>query len=158
MRKLVFLMIPLGLVLAQDSKPPAPARTAKQKAKPSAPAPGGSISIPADAVEISPQAYRYKDADGKSWIYRKTPFGISKMEERPNALTPEQMAQGASAVPAKSKIKVRAIEEGDTVRFEQLTPMGNRVWERKRSELTPEEKTWLEQTRNGTKESAKPEN
>src|SRR6478672_8835776 len=157
-------MIPLGLVVAQEAKPPATSstKTTKQKAKPAAAPKSGSISIPPDAVEIGPQVYRYKDTDGKSWIYRKTPFGISKYEERPTALTPDQIlgspAPAAAPAPANTKIKVQAVDKGDTVRFEQLTPMGNRVWERKKSELTPEEKTWLEQTRNGSKDPAKPEN
>jgi hypothetical protein len=172
MRKFVLFMIPLGLVVAQDAKPTATSstKTTKQKAKPAAapapqPAPApksGSISIPPDAVEIGPQVYRHKDTDGKSWIYRKTPFGISKYEERPTALTPDQIlgspAPAAAPAPANTKIKVQAVDKGDTVRFEQLTPMGNRVWERKKSELTPEEKNWLEQTRNGSKDPAKPEN
>ncbi len=162
MRKFVLFMIPLGLIVAQDAKPPANSNKSKQKTKAAAAAQSGSISIPSDAVQIGPQVYRYKDADGKSWIYRNTPFGISKVEEQPSAPQPEQGGQTSAPAPApaptKSKIKVHAVDRGDTVRFEQLTPMGNRVWERKKSELTPEEKNWLEQTNNRSKESEKPEN
>ena len=155
MRRFVWFMIPFALVAASD-KPPA----AKGPKKPAttAAANSGSISIPPDAVEIGPQVYRYKDAKGKSWIYRKTPFGISKVEEINAGLVPAQIQSAPAPPPANSKIKVSAIDKGDSVRFEQLTPMGPRVWERKKSDLTPEERAWLEQNKNGTAtDSTKPE-
>lgn len=155
MRRFVLFMIPLSLMIASDKAPsgketkkPAPAAAAGL-------AKTGSISIPPEAVEIGPQVYRYKDADGKSWIYRKTPFGISKMEE----ITVGEAPAPLMSTPAgDSRIKVRAIDKGDSVRFEQQTPMGPRVWERKKSELTPQENAWLERSKTGSApDSTKPE-
>ena len=144
MYRFVLFIIPVALFAASDSnKSPAspPAKKAAQSA-----AQSGSTSIPPDAVEIGPQAYRYKDADGKVWIYRRTPFGISKVEDR----------AVDQATPAKPQAKVQAFDRGDSVRFEQQTPMGPRVWERKKSELNAQEKTWLAEAGNAT-ESSKPE-
>ena len=39
----------------------------------------GGVSIPAGAVEVSPGVYKYTDPAGKESIYRKTPFGVVKM-------------------------------------------------------------------------------
>lgn len=151
MSKLVLFIIPVALLAASEGDKAKPAKDSKPAQTSSQPASqSGSITIPPDAVQLSPQVYRYKDADGKVWIYRRTPFGISKMEDRSGD-------QAASAVPAKSKIKVQAFDKGDTVRFEQQTPMGPRVWERKKSELSAEEKAWLDETKAGNTESAKPE-
>jgi hypothetical protein len=158
MRNFVLLLIPLAMVAAAEKaadKKDKPAqsqdRSAAQPARQAQPA---ITSIPSDAVQIGPQVYRYTDADGKNWIYRKTPFGISKVEERETSTAP--FASPAPSPRPNADIKVRAIENKDgTVRFEQGTPMGTRVWERKKSELTPEEKAWLEQSKN--KDSAKPE-
>lgn len=144
-------------MLAADKAPAD--KTTKRTASPAAatPAPkSGSISIPADAVEIGPQVYRYKDADGKSWIYRKTPFGISKMEEMTTGQPAPPLMSTPAPPPGESKIKVTAVDKGDSVRFEQQTPMGPRVWERKKSELTAQESAWLERSKNGDT-SAKPE-
>ena len=146
MYKFVLFVVPVALFAASGSDKSTAAQP-PQKAAQSA-AKSGSTSIPPDAVEIGPQAYRYKDADGKVWIYRRTPFGISKVEER----------AVDQATPAKPQAKVLAFDKGDSVRFEQQTPMGPRVWERKKSELTAQEKVWLDETRTaGATESAKPE-
>ncbi len=156
MRSFVLFMIPLGLVAAAD-------KSAKPTTKPQAAqqtqtaAKSGSITVPADAEMIGPQVYRAKDANGKSWIYRKTPFGISRMEENP-AVGTGAAGPIASAPAKKSEMKVKATDLGESVRFEQATPMGNRVWERKKADLTPQEKAWLEQPRTTEKDPGKPEN
>lgn len=158
MRRFVWLLIPFALVMAEDKAPADKvSKTAvSKKSKPSAPAPAPkavAVTIPAGAEQLAPQVYRAKDADGKTWIYRQTPFGISKMEDHS-----EGSGLPVSAPdPSKPKIKVTARDLGDSVRFEQGTPMGARVWERKKSELTPQEKAWLEETRTVSSDSAKPE-
>jgi hypothetical protein len=152
--KLIVFMIPFAMLFGSDK---APAGKETKKPAPAAAPKSGSISIPSDAVEIGPQVYRYKDPEGRSWIYRKTPFGISRMEEM-NAGQPPAALMAAPVPAGDSKIKVTAVDKGESVRFEQQTPMGPRVWERKKSELTPQESAWLEHSNNSNNpDSKKPE-
>jgi hypothetical protein len=137
-------LIPLAIAVASGQAP-----ADKDTKKPAAQTQKGSIAIPPDAVEIGPHVYRYKDANGKSWIYRNTPFGISRMEELNPGQAPAALMDGPAPPAANNKIKVSAVDKGDTVRFEQQTPMGPRVWERKKSELTPQESAWLETAKTG---------
>lgn len=153
MRVAVLCLIALLGVAAAADKAPAN----KDAKKPAAPAEKGSISIPPDAVEIGPHVYRYKDANGKSWIYRQTPFGISKLEELNSGQVPAAITNGPAPAAAENRTKVTAVEKGDSVRFEQQTPMGPRVWERKKSELTPQESAWLENSKKETKGASQPE-
>ena len=38
-------------------------------------------AIPAGAVKDAEGDYHYTDPQGKKWIFRKTPFGVSRMED-----------------------------------------------------------------------------
>jgi hypothetical protein len=113
---------------AAHKKKPAPASTPSpaQKAK----AESQTQTIPPGASQIEPNLYRYTDLSGKTWLYRQTPFGISKWEE---TSTP------ASQPIAKSD-PVAVTDLGDSVRFEKKTPFGGSTWVRKKTELTDEEK------------------
>jgi hypothetical protein len=110
----------------------------KPAAKKPAPAPAPLV-IPAGAKEVGPGTYTYTDAKGKKWIYRKTPFGVSRLEDKPGAVsvTPEP----------KPEEQIRAVEDGDVVRFERSGPFGSYKWERKKSELTEVERAALERSR-----------
>jgi hypothetical protein len=66
-------------------------------------------------------------------LQRDTPFGTTK-----------------SGTDAKSNPPVKAVEVGDRVRFERETPFGTSKWEKKKSELTDDERKILAQ------QSAKP--
>jgi hypothetical protein len=89
-------------------------------------------SVPKDAKEVGPNLYRYTDAQGKSWMYRKTPFGVSKWEEKPG----EQEPRAES--PASAGLSMTDL--GDSVQFQRLTPFGPQKWTRKKSEMTDDEK------------------
>jgi hypothetical protein len=99
--------------------------------RPTAPSKTAPLSLPKDAVKIEAFTYRWKDGDGKIWIYRETPFGLVRYEEpAASARQPsEEAAQPALA----------AFDEGDRVRFERLTPFGKQRWYRNKSELSGEE-------------------
>lgn len=127
-RKFILFLLPVALLGAEKTKkiPPKPA-TAVQKSAP--------LSIPADAVRINDYTWRHTDKDGKSWIYRKTPFGLSK--------GPEETAAPA-VKPDAPKPAIKVTDAGDTYRFERAMPMGAQVWTRKKSELTDEEKVLVE--------------
>jgi hypothetical protein len=90
-----------------------------------------SPTIPPDATPLPDGSFRYVDKEGKKWIYRNTPFGVSKAEERP-------VAQAVARIeddPAKSE------DLGDSVRFSRPTPFGPKVWTKKKSDLDSYEKS-----------------
>jgi hypothetical protein len=87
-------------------------------------------SIPKDATPLPDGSYRYVDKDGKKWIYRTTPFGVSKAEEHP----PVQAAK-IEDDPAKSE------DLGDSVRFTRPTPFGPKAWTKKKADLDSYEKS-----------------
>jgi hypothetical protein len=101
----------------------------------SAPAARANLEIPAGAVKTDDGSYRYTDPQGKKWIYRKTPFGISRLEDKP-ADTAARAAESA-----KRFEEVKATEDGDTIRFERPGPFGAYKWQRKKTELDEMEQT-----------------
>jgi hypothetical protein len=125
LRILVLLALPLIWLIAQEKK-------ADKKTQPKAKDPVVETSIPAGAKEIAPNTYRYTDPKGKTWIYRRTPFGVAKLPDRPVKPGPQ--------LPEDMK----AFEEGDSIRFERPTPFGKTLrWVRKKTELNEmEQAVW----------------
>jgi hypothetical protein len=109
--------------------PVAPKLTPEQKAAAALPA------IPQGAEEVGPNLFRYTDPQGKRWMYRNTPFGPSKWEERPGD------QQAAPQTPSSAGLTMTDL--GDSVQFQRLTPFGAQKWTRKKSELTDDEKAAL---------------
>src|SRR6202035_3724108 len=112
----------------------------KQSDKKPAPAKAQQITIPADAIEVDPYTYRYTDPAGKSWLYRKSPFGVSRIEEK--AASPEAVKKNQQAkdglIDATS-----AHEDGDSIRFDRDWPFGHMEWRRKKTELNEvEQAVW----------------
>ena len=113
----VMIMLLAGLALAADDKEAAQ----------------GPLTVPKEAVKVDNLTWRYKDAEGKTWIYRRTPFGLVRFAEE------EQTAEPAS----DESLLLTAFDEGDSVRFEKKSPFGVSRWTRKKSELTDvERKAW----------------
>src|ERR1035441_7718171 len=90
--KLLFAVFVSTLALsAQDpqsnppvKKPAAPKAPAKTAPKaPKVTDASRPMSIPAQAVLAADGDYHYTDPEGKKWIYRKTPFGVARMEDTP---------------------------------------------------------------------------
>lgn len=103
--------------------------------KTAAPAPQ-ALTIPKDAVANSDGlSYTWTDKQGKKWIYAKTPFGITKS---PAA----DQAQPSNSPGDLSSTKV--IDKGDTVSFERPSPFGPMHWEKKKADLTDEERRMLD--------------
>src|SRR4029453_4762222 len=76
--KICFLtVLAIGLAQAEDRQAPKKVSTKKKAAPPV------EIEIPAGATQIEPGPYPSTDAQGKKWIYRKTPFGIARAEDKP---------------------------------------------------------------------------
>ena len=130
----LFTLFIAANLLAADSKTakapkPAPSKAAERKAP--------EITLPSEAVEIAPYTYRYTDNQGKKWIYRKTPFGVVRSEDRPVSAQDIQKAQDQTARLVES---TNAVEDGDSVRFERVLPFGKTQWTRKKSELNEMER------------------
>jgi len=88
--------------------------------------------LPAGAVQIEKNAWRATDKDGKTYIYRRTPFGFSKYE--------------ADEVPVEEPVAgLVAIDKGDTVEFQRKTPFGLSKWTKKKNELDDNEAAALKQ-------------
>jgi len=104
-----------------------------KKAQPSTIQP---VVIPKEAVANPDGSFSYTDKNGKKWIYGQTPFGISKVEDMRGTNT------GASTTSLEQLIKTT--DNGDAVKFERQTPFGTVKWERKKSELTDQERTIYE--------------
>src|SRR5215469_5647338 len=137
--KILLAIFASALVLAATDpqatkKTTAPARTIKP------------LEIPKDAVETEPGTFRYTDSNGKKWIYRKTPFGVSRMEDKP---------EDTAAKPVDPAEGIKAVEDGDTVHFERPGPFGTYKWDKKKSELDDVERVALERTRTAAKADQK---
>ncbi|HLK20741.1 MAG TPA: hypothetical protein VKT81_17425 [Bryobacteraceae bacterium] len=119
--------------LHQDTTAPAPtAMSQDQKAAAALP------TVPKDAEEVGANLYRTTDAQGKHWLYRKTPFGVSKWEEKPGDVNGQSQQQP----PPSASLTMKDL--GDSVEFQRLTPFGPQKWVRKKSEMTEEEKASFE--------------
>ena len=100
-------------------------------------APPQALTIPKDAVKEANGIYSYTDKQGKKWIYRDSPFGVTKtLAPEPSADTRPNPNQAAAAT--------KVIDKGDTVRFERPSPFGKMVWEKKKSDLTDEERKMID--------------
>jgi hypothetical protein len=127
--KLIFAIFTAALAL-WASDPQATKKTSAPAAKEIKP-----VEIPKGAVETEPGTFRFTDADGKKWIYRKTPWGVARLEDKGEAL-PAKTADAAESI--------QAIEDGDVVRFERPGPFGVYKWTKKKSELDGIERAALE--------------
>jgi hypothetical protein len=89
-----------------------------------------TTTIPADAVpNPGGKTYSYTDKEGKKWTYLRTPFGISRVA-----------ATDKPAPVPRDPSRIKVIDKGDTVRFERPSPLGPMSYEKKKSELTEEER------------------
>jgi hypothetical protein len=120
---------------ATDAPKPAAAPQLTDASKPAA--------IPAGAVQGADGDYHYTDPQGKKWIYRKTPFGVTRLEDSPE--------RAAAKTAAADGAGIKATEDGDIVRFERLGPFGLWKWEKKKSDLDDTEKAALRNAQAGTK-------
>src|SRR5437899_2397586 len=95
------IALAIGMARAED-------RQAQKKADPKKKsAPPAELTLPAGATMVEPGTYTFTDAQGKKWIYRKTPFGLARLEDKPTD-TP-------APAPAASLV-TSATEDGDIVR------------------------------------------
>jgi hypothetical protein len=112
-------------------------KTTKTVASAKPPAPVSQpLVIPKDAVANADGSFAYTDKTGKKWIYNKTPFGVSRMQDMGVAST--------SGTESKADL-VKSVDSGDTVKFERQSPFGTTKWEKKKADLTDEERSIFQQ-------------
>lgn len=117
MKTIMVALLAIGCLGAAEKKPK------QQKA-----AASGPMVIPPDALQTPDGSFSYTDKDGKKWLYRRTPFGVSKVEDKP-----------VVADATEDKLTT-AVEKGDTIQFERPGPFGATKWEKKKTELNEDEK------------------
>jgi hypothetical protein len=90
--------------------------------------------VPAGATPTADGAWLWTDKTGAKWKYLVTPFGVTRNPAPISGTAPSPQTAG-----------VKVIDKGDTVRFEPVTPFGTTVTEKKKSELTDDERRLVEQ-------------
>jgi hypothetical protein len=126
------------VAMAEDQ--PAPKKESAKKS----PAPPAELTLPAGAKQVELGTYTFTDAQGKKWIYRKTPFGLARLEDK---------AVETTAAPSGDGITAK--EDGDTIRFERPGPFGTYRWQKKKSELADDEKAAWERSKDKDAAAAK---
>ncbi len=128
---LAILLLPLVLPCAGQDK------AAKKRTKPvvAAKKVPAKPQVPPGAVQTGPDTWRYTDEKGENWIYRRTPFGMTRIAAPPEsseAKTEAGLPQG-----------MKAVQVGDEIQFERSGPFGITRWSRKPDQLTDiERKVW----------------
>jgi len=110
--------------------------TAQTKKDTKAPAPRtqpADIVIPEGAVEGADGNFHYTDKQGKKWLYRKTPFGVAKSEDKPAPASAQQQ-------PQEDTLTI-ATDAGESVHFEKPSPFGTVKWDKKKTELDANEQS-----------------
>jgi hypothetical protein len=110
---------------------------AKPAVKKSAAKPAQQLTIPTGAVQNADGDFPYTDPQGKKWLYRNTPFGVSRREDTGEASTAKSTTSDAAGM--------KATEDGDIVHFEKPGPFGPWKWDKKKSDLDDSEKAALQQ-------------
>ena len=150
MLKLILALLPLAAnVTGQQAAKPA-ARTATTVSKPAVakkttPAPlaiSGIQGIPAGAVKVDENTYRFQERDAagrpaKVWLYRRNPFGVSRIEEKEAA----KIGQPSTSI---VETPATATDLGDSYRFERPGPFGAKIWFKRKSELNDDERVITE--------------
>lgn len=117
----------------------------KNKKKTAASAqPSAQITIPKGAV-LDPKDgnYHYTDKNSRKWVYMMTPMGPSRWEDKGTSAKSASLAQPPSSNRFSDDPNLKAIDQGDTVKFVRTTPFGPQTWTKKKSELTDDERGLL---------------
>ena len=127
-------VVSLQAEVAPGTKKAAPKKTTAPTIEP--------LKLPPGAVQVDAVTYTYTDAKGKKWIYRQTPFGLSRAEDKP-------------VEPNVAPVNIPATDSGDSVKFERPGPFGVYRWEKKKTELTDDERAAWERSRGADHAPAK---
>ncbi|MBY0505139.1 MAG: hypothetical protein K2X03_14600 [Bryobacteraceae bacterium] len=93
------------------------------------------LTLPATAVANGPNQWTHTDAQGKEWIYRQGPFGLTRAPKQA-PVTESRMHEG-----------ITVTEQGNTVRFSRQGPFGVTEWTKKMDEVNDVERAAIEKSR-----------
>ncbi len=94
------------------------------------------LTLPTAAVPSGPNQWTHTDAQGKEWIYRQGPFGLTRAPKHTAVVTESRLHEGISVV-----------EQGDLVHFSRQGPFGLTQWTKKLDEVNEVERTAMEKSR-----------
>lgn len=121
--KTIILSVILGSFLCVSGQ------TQSTSKKPAATPPG----VPAAAEKVGEDLWKWKDPQGKTWIYRRTMFGYARtadVQEKTSETETTATQEGPRVVG----------EKAGEVTFERVTPFGKARWTRAMAEMTVDEK------------------
>ncbi len=125
---IAFLTV-LALAAQPTQAPPSPKKKAASKA---AVRKDPALQLPAKAEKLSDFEWRYQDPQGRSWIYRQLPWGLTRY--------PEGSQAGANGI--------LAADRGETLEFARRTPFGFSRWSKKKTDpLDDDEKAALAESK-----------
>jgi hypothetical protein len=106
--------------------------------------PSATVTIPKGAV-LDPKdgTYHYTDKNGRKWVYMMTPMGPSRWRDKGPAAKSAAPGQFPSSNRFSDDPNLKAIDQGETVKFVRATPFGPQTWTKKKSELTEDERAML---------------
>ncbi len=124
--RFALLLVPVVLFAAdgdkKDQKRPAPPKAALAT----------KLTVPQGAQAQKDGTWRFTDANGQRWIYRDTPFGITRV---PDSVKEEPVQEQTAGM--------KASEVNGQVHFERPGPFGPVRWVRAKDEMTDaERKVW----------------
>ena len=135
-------MLHMGILLVMAAADLGQASTAARKVTPKAPAVAAKttaiapLTLPTAAVPSGPNQWTHTDAQGKEWIYRQGPFGLTRAPKHAAAVSESRLHEGISVV-----------EQGDLVHFSRQGPFGLTQWTKKLDEVNEVERTAMEKSR-----------
>lgn len=154
----VLALLTVGLATLAVAAPPkkSPKKVAEQPAP--APQKGNEAIIPAGATQVDAHTWMAADAAGKKWYYRKTPFGVMKtdidvtadssaagaMEAPKNPFSGGKTGPLTDAAERSLKSNVKVVDLGDSYSFERPTPFGVSKWTHKKTDLTEEDRSFVD--------------
>ena len=144
MLKLIIALLPLAATVTAQQAAAKPTPTKATLSRTAAAKPTSIQGIPAGAVQIDEITYRFQEKDssgkpGKIWLFRRNPFGVSKIEEKE--------AAKLGLVAPHQETPATASDLGDAIRFERPGPFGSKVWSKSKFDLTDEERAIAEKNK-----------
>lgn len=124
------------------------------------------VTVPKDATEIEPGVYKHTDSAGKTYRYKKTPFGVVKSPEREDKAekavnraestkadtsgdTTTATPFGDVKAPPPAQV-IKVSDKGDSLEFERPSPFGSYRWKRKKDDLNATEREAWDRSRQQT--------
>ena len=135
-------MLHMGILLMMAAADLGQASAAAKKVTPKVPAVAAKttaiapLTLPTAAAPSGPNQWTHTDAQGKEWIYRQGPFGLTRAPKHAAVVSESRLHEGISVV-----------EQGDLVHFSRQGPFGLTQWTKKLDEVNEVERTAMEKSR-----------